>query len=121
VIANVTRTTRDPTAAPIAAGELALTDDGTGADAVAGDGVYSGVVAARAAGTHWITVRATGTGSSGAAFERHAGARFEASEPTVTIERVGPGVCQQAASAQGIARLSLPIRLQGPAARSKWS
>ncbi len=116
VIAQVTRTTRDP-AAPIAAGELALTDDGTGADAAAGDGVYSGVVAPRVAGTHWIAVRAAGTNSTGAPFERHAGARFEASEATVTIVRVGPSVWQKAADSSRIARLSVPVRLTGSAGR----
>ena len=117
VIAHLTRTTRDPAAAPIAGGELALTDDGTGADAAAGDGVYSGVVAAVAGGTHWIAVRATGTGSTGVRFERHAGVRFEASEATVTIERIGPSVWQRAAGSQGIARLSVPVRFVGPAGR----
>jgi hypothetical protein len=117
VIAQVTRTTTDPAAAPIPAGELALTDDGTGADAAEGDGVYSGVVAPRTAGTHWIAVRATGTGSAGADFERNAGTRFEASDPTVTIERIGPSAWQKASGSQRVARLQVPVRLRGPAGR----
>jgi hypothetical protein len=117
VIAQVTRTTDDPAAVPIPAGEVRLMDDGTGADAAAGDGVYSGVVAAAARGTHWIAVRATGTGSIGAPFERHAGARFEVSDATVTIERVGPSVWQEVARTSRIARLSVPVRLAGPAGR----
>lgn len=114
VMATLTRAPDDPASRPIAVRELALADDGRGADTSRGDGVYSGIVAATTPGKHWIAVHATGTGVAGTPFERDAGTYFQASEPTVKIASVGPGEWLRARGSPRIARLTVPVQFKGP-------
>jgi hypothetical protein len=113
VTATLTRTPDDSKAVPIPVRKLALTDDGQGADARRGDGVYSGIVAPTAPGTHWIAVRARGKSLEGNPFERHAGTSFRASEPTVQV-KVGPSQWLRKERSRRIASLAVPVQLEGP-------
>ena len=56
--------------AALGGASVILRDDGLGADAAALDGVYAGSLTAPASGTADVVVKASGTGSGGAAFER---------------------------------------------------
>jgi hypothetical protein len=114
VVATLTGAPADPASRPVDIRELALADDGSGADTRRGDGVYSGIVAAATAGTHWIAVRATGSSLAGTPFERHGGTSFLASEPTVEIASVGPGDWVRTGRSLRVAHLEVPVELKGP-------
>ncbi|MCK0114005.1 cell wall-binding repeat-containing protein [Ornithinimicrobium sp. F0845] len=65
--------------------EVALVDDGTGADETAGDGVYSGVVTTGAVGMYRVGIVASGTTSDGTEFSREAFGMATASSGAATI------------------------------------
>jgi len=61
----------------VAATPLVFSDDGTGADETAGDGIYEGFASPAEAGSYQVQVNAAGTASSGA-FQRTTAARLVA-------------------------------------------
>lgn len=65
--------------------EVVLVDDGSGADEVAGDGVYSGEIATPSVGMHQLAVTASGTTAAGAPFSREDVALATASSGAATV------------------------------------
>lgn len=115
VLAAVAQTTADPAAAPIPSAELTLADDGKSVDTTAGDGLYTGMLVPRVAGTYWIAVRALGRNAAGLAYERDAGFALEVSEATVQISKPGSGQWQRDAPTGKVGQYSIPVTLRGPA------
>ncbi|HET8798584.1 MAG TPA: choice-of-anchor X domain-containing protein [Thermoanaerobaculia bacterium] len=71
----------------VAPASVAFTDDGTGADTVANDGIYEGFANAPSAGLWQVQADISGTASTGA-FVRTAAARFTAVARRATISNV---------------------------------
>ena len=83
--AEVTATVQQPDGTTV---QVGLVDDGTGADASAGDGVYSGDLVTSQVGMYAVSVQAEGTTGDGAVFSREAYGLATASSGAATVSGI---------------------------------
>ena len=114
VTATLVQQPDDPAAPPIQVRELSLTDEGTGGDAKAGDGIYTGIVAPPSVGRYLLAVQAFGKSGRSGTFERHAGTSFIASEPTVTISSITPAALRTSTERGDMQSLTARVEFAAP-------